>query len=158
MPWKVACHSIFLPYFLCLVAVLPRCLCCYHVLHLAAMPRMVENTIMFIFFPTSASFLSSTPSYFLLLFFLAWKLCHLEWDNALGFFFSQVLKEECEIILYGSNQRPGTSGCNRKSLLVWTMKSPGKKKFVVLRDQGAWGHFRVCQKVEQCAIIRVNQK
>ena len=33
MPWKVACHSIFLPYFLCLVAVLPRCLCCYHVLH-----------------------------------------------------------------------------------------------------------------------------
>lgn len=37
-------------------------------------------------------------------------------------------------------------------------KAPGKKKFVVLRDQGAWGHFRVCQKVEQCAIIRVNQK
>lgn len=117
-----------------------------------------EYHYVYFFFPTSASFLSSTPSYFLLLFFLAWKLCHLEWDNTLGFFFSQVLKEGYEIILYGSNQRPGTSGCNRKSLLVWTMKSPRKKKFVVLRDQGAWGHFRVCQKVEQCAIIRVSQK
>ena len=117
MPWKVECHSIFLPYFLCLVAVLPRCLCCYHLLHLAAMPRMVENTIMFIFFPTSTSFLSSTPSYFLFLFFLAWKLCHLEWDNALGFFLVRCWKKNMKLFFMAL-----TRG------LVWTMKSPRKKK------------------------------
>ena len=128
MPWKVACHSIFLPYFLCLVAVLPRCLCCYHVLHLAAMPRMVENTIMFIFFPLVHLFFLPLPliSYF----FSFWLENSATWNGIIHwvFFFSQVLKEGYEIILYGSNQRPGTSGCNRKSLLVWTMKSPRKKK------------------------------
>ena len=141
MPWKVECHSIFLPYFLCLVAVLPRCLCCYRLLHLAAMPRMVENTIMFIFFPTSTSFLSSTPSYFLFLFFLAWKLCHLEWDNALGFFLVRCWKKNMKLFFMALTRGQELVVATENHYLCGPWKAPGKKKFVVLRDQGAWGHF-----------------
>lgn len=79
------------------------------------------------FFPLVHLFFLSLPliSYF----FSFWLENSATWNGIMHWgFFSQVLKEEYEIILYGSNQRLGTSGCNRKSLLVWTMKSPRKKK------------------------------
>lgn len=110
------------------------------------------------FFPTSTSFLSSTPSYFLFLFFLAWKLCHLEWDNALGFFFVRCWKKNMKLFFMALTRGQELVVATENHYLCGPWKAPGKKKFVVLRDQGAWGHFRVCQKVEQCAIIRVNQK
>lgn len=79
------------------------------------------------FFPLVHLFFLPLPliSYF----FSFWLENSATWNGIMHWgFFSQVLKEEYEIILYGSNQRPETSGCNRKSLLVWTMKSPRKKK------------------------------
>ena len=99
-----------------------------NLLHLAAMPRMVENTIMFIFFPTSTSFLSFTPSYFLFLFFLAWKLCHLEWDNALGFFLVRCWKKNMKLFFMALTRGQKLVVATENHYLCGPWKAPGKKK------------------------------